>query len=81
MASKATLQRRPPRGHRFTIEVKGLSNEQAARLYIALIAMAEATPGERGPSVSNVPLPVLREVAPDEEWVLGYVPSKVRYRQ
>lgn len=81
MATRESLRRRPPRGHRFTIQVTGLSNEEAARFYVALIAMAEASPGERGSCASNVPIAVLRQVAPDDEWVLGYVPSKVRYRQ
>jgi hypothetical protein len=61
--------------------VTGLSNEQAANFYVALIAMAEATPGERGRCTTNVPLPVLRAVSPSDDWVPANVPGKIRYRQ
>lgn len=78
MTRKETMNARKPRGHRMLIEVNGLTNEEAGRLYFALLAMAEASPGERGMASSNIPLPVLREIAPNDKWFAGYAPGKAR---
>ncbi len=57
--------------HKFAINVKGLTNEQAAQLHYLLASCADAfTYGDtnRYDTASNVPLKVLRAEYPDSPW-------------
>lgn len=58
--------------HKFAVNVKGLTDEQAAQLHYLLSNCADAcTHGdsERYDTASNVPLKVLRAEYPDTTWV------------
>jgi hypothetical protein len=57
--------------HKFALQTKGLSDEEAARL-VYLIKSAGRAFAEQYELASNVPLKLLRSQYPDEEWT----PSK-----
>ena len=59
--------------HKFAINVRGLTDEQAAQLFYMLTSCATAfTYGDkdRYEAASNVPLKVLRAEYPTSEWVM-----------
>ncbi len=60
-----------PKTHKISVQVKGLSHEQAARLYYIISCAAYSfvgTDASRYDTASNVPLSVLRAEFPDEDW-------------
>lgn len=59
-----------PKTHKIAIQTKGLTDEEAARLFYILASAARAFT-ERYDTASNVPLKVLRSQFPDAEWMLS----------
>jgi hypothetical protein len=59
-----------PQTHKFALQPKGLTDEEAARLF-DVIASAGRAFTETYETASNVPLKVLRNQYSDAEWVLA----------
>lgn len=60
-----------PKTHKFSLQTKGLSHEEAALLYYLITSAAEAVlkgDGDRYDSASSVPLKILRSEYPDSSW-------------
>lgn len=57
--------------HKFAVQVKGLTDDQAAQLHFLLLSCAAAMVGgdaDRFDTVGNVAVKKLREAYPDTEW-------------
>lgn len=66
--------------HKFAIQTKGLTHEQAALLHYLLASAAEAVLGgdnDRYTSASNVPVKVLRAAYPDSDWSTSSTKERV----